>query len=210
MPESGFGDGKAEPGHSQQPGRSTPLVTPANEPGSSLSRLLRAAPAVLGPGPKPVYFTFESHNTPQSLKNEPFGRWYGGHSPRSVIKSNAEFFNSGTCGGCGWQPMANVESTPWARVRVSHDVGGERNWPAEAVRRAARSSLPPHVAFHDTAGRRSNVGEEMAASEVHQARQAHRKRIEEVFGWVKTVARLSKTPLAHVHWQFPWRLRPTT
>ncbi len=56
-----------------------------------------------------------------------------------------------------------------------------------------------------TAGRRSNIGEEMAASEGYRASQVHRKWIEEVFGWLKTVARLSKTHhrgLARVDWQF--------
>ncbi len=44
----------------------------------------------------------------------------------------------------------------------------------------------------------------MAASEGFQASQVHSKRIEEVFGWVKTVTRLSKTRhrgLARVDWQ---------
>ncbi|MCY3671046.1 MAG: transposase [Alphaproteobacteria bacterium] len=57
----------------------------------------------------------------------------------------------------------------------------------------------------NTSGRRSNVGEEMSASEGYQASQVHRKRIEEVFGWVSTVASLSKTRhrgLARMDWQF--------
>ena len=33
----------------------------------------------------------------------------------------------------------------------------------------------------------------MAANAGYHARLVHRKRIEQVFGWVKTVARLSKT-----------------
>ena len=57
MPESGFGDGKAEPGHSLLPERSNPHLSPRTarsaDPGSSLSRHLRAAPAVLGPGSNP-------------------------------------------------------------------------------------------------------------------------------------------------------------
>ena len=53
MPESGFGDGKAEPGHSLLPEGSNPHLSPRTarsaDPGSSLSRHLRAALAVLGP-----------------------------------------------------------------------------------------------------------------------------------------------------------------
>jgi len=48
------------------------------------------------------------------------------------------------------------------------------------------------------------IDEALAASAGYRASQVHRKRIEEVFGWVKTVARLSKTRhrgLARVDWQ---------
>ena len=63
---------------------------------------------------------------------------------------------------------------------------------AEFVRTCKAFGAEAHAA-RNTAGRRSNIGEEMAASEAYQASQVHRKRIEEVFGWVKTVARFSKT-----------------
>ena len=52
---------------------------------------------------------------------------------------------------------------------------------------------------------RERMATEMAASEAYQASQVHRKRIEEVFGWVKTAACFSKTRhrgLARVDWQF--------
>ena len=45
----------------------------------------------------------------------------------------------------------------------------------------------------------------MAASPPYRTSQVHRKRIEEVFAWVKTVAGLSKARhqgLARVEWQF--------
>ena len=57
----------------------------------------------------------------------------------------------------------------------------------------------------NTSGRRSNIADEVAASADYRASQVHRKRIEEVFAWVKTVAGLSKTRhrgLARVDWQF--------
>ena len=74
----------------------------------------------------------------------------------------------------------------------------------EFVRTCKAFGVKAHAA-RNTAGTRSNIGEEMAASEAYQASQLHRKRIDEVFGWVKTVARLSKTrhrELARVDWQF--------
>ena len=64
--------------------------------------------------------------------------------------------------------------------------------------------VAPHVA-RNTSGRRSNIADEVAASADYRASQVHRKRIEEVFAWVKTVAGLSKTRhrgLARVDWQF--------
>ena len=65
-------------------------------------------------------------------------------------------------------------------------------------------AVEAHVA-RNTAGRRSNIADAVARSAPYRASQVHRKRIEEVFGWVKTVARLSKTRhrgLARVGWQF--------
>ncbi len=69
---------------------------------------------------------------------------------------------------------------------------------AEFVRTCKAFGAEAHAAYN-IAGRRSNIGEEMAASQVH------RKRIKEVFGWVKTVERFSKTRhrgLVRVDWQF--------
>ena len=84
-------------------------------------------------------------------------------------------------------------------------VGADKAYDtAEFVRTCKAFGAEAHAA-RNTAGRRSNIGEETAASEGYQASQVHRKRIEEVFGWVKTVARLSKTRhrgLARVDWQF--------
>lgn len=84
-------------------------------------------------------------------------------------------------------------------------VGADKAYDtAEFVRTCKAFGATAHAA-RNTAGRRSNIGEEMAASEAYQASQVHRKRIEEVFGWVKTVARFSKARhrgLARVDWQF--------
>ena len=73
------------------------------------------------------------------------------------------------------------------------------------VRERYRPATAGHSHRLNTAGSRSNIGDEMVASEGYQASQVHRKQIEEVFGWVKTVARLSKTRhrgLVRVDWQF--------
>ncbi len=78
-------------------------------------------------------------------------------------------------------------------------VGADKAYDtAEFVRTCKAFGAEAHAA-RNTAGRRSNIGEEMAASEAYQASQVHRKRIEEVFGWVKTVARFSKT--GHGEWR---------
>jgi IS5 family transposase len=62
----------------------------------------------------------------------------------------------------------------------------------------------PHVA-RNTSGRRSNIADEVAASEGYGLSQRARKRIEEVFAWVKGIAGQDKTRhrgLARVGWQF--------
>ena len=85
-------------------------------------------------------------------------------------------------------------------VMVMRREGPDR---AVTVRAGNACGAEAHVA-RNTAGRRSNIGEEWATSEAYQASQVHRKWIEKFFGWVKTVARLSKTRhrvLARVDWQ---------
>ena len=64
--------------------------------------------------------------------------------------------------------------------------------------------VTPHVA-RNTSGRRSNIPDEVAESNGYDISQRSRKRIEEVFGWVKTIAGQEKTRhrgLARVDWQF--------
>ncbi len=72
-------------------------------------------------------------------------------------------------------------------------VGADKAYDtAEFVRTCKAFGAEAHAA-RNTAGRRSNIGEEMAASEGYRASQVHRKRIEEVFGWLKT-GRASRRP----------------
>ena len=84
-------------------------------------------------------------------------------------------------------------------------VGADKAYDAAEFARTCKAFGAEAHAARSNAGRRSNIGEEMAASEAYQASQVHRKRIKEVVGWVKTVARFSKTrhrELARVGWQF--------
>ena len=84
-------------------------------------------------------------------------------------------------------------------------VGADKAYDtADFVDTCAALRVTPHVA-RNTSGRRSNITGAVAASAPYRASQIHRKRIEEVFAWVKTVAGLSKTRrrgLARVGWQF--------
>ena len=84
-------------------------------------------------------------------------------------------------------------------------VGADKAYDtADFVETCTAFRVAPHVA-RNTSGRRSNIEDEVAASAPYRTSQVHRKRIEEVFAWVKTVAGLSKTRhqgLARVDWQF--------
>jgi len=61
-------------------------------------------------------------------------------------------------------------------------VGADKAYDtAEFVRTCKAFGAETHAA-RNTAGRRSNIGEEMAASEGYRASQVHRKQIEEVLG----------------------------
>ena len=68
--------------------------------------------------------------------------------------------------------------------------------------------VTPHIA-RNTSGRRSNIPEEIAASEAYRASQRARKRVEEVFAWVKIIAgqaKLKHRGLDKVRWQFTFAL----
>ena len=62
---------------------------------------------------------------------------------------------------------------------------------ADFVATCKAFGVEAHVA-RNTSGRGSNIADAVAGSVPYRASQVHRKRIKEVFGWVKTVARLSK------------------
>jgi transposase len=84
-------------------------------------------------------------------------------------------------------------------------IGADKAYDAAefvATCKAARAT--PHIARNQS-GRSSNIDDALAASEGYVASQRARKRIEEVFAWVKTIAGWRKTRhrgLARVGWQF--------
>ena len=64
--------------------------------------------------------------------------------------------------------------------------------------------ITPHIAQNDT-NRRSAVDERTTRHAGYQLSQRHRKRIEEVFGWMKTIGLLRKLRhrgLERVGWMF--------
>lgn len=75
---------------------------------------------------------------------------------------------------------------------------------AEFVAVCEAVGVAPHVARNQS-GRRSNIADATAASDGYALSQRARKRIEEVFAWVKTIAGWRKTRhrgLARVGWLF--------
>jgi transposase len=75
---------------------------------------------------------------------------------------------------------------------------------AEFVAVCEDAGVAPHVARNQS-GRRSNIADATAASDGYALSQRARKRIEEVFAWVKTIAGWRKTRhrgLARVGWLF--------
>ena len=84
-------------------------------------------------------------------------------------------------------------------------VGADKAYDtADFVETCTTFRVAPHVA-RNTSGRRSNIEDDVAASAPYRTSQVPRKRIEEVFACMKTVARLSMTRhwwLVRVDWWF--------
>ncbi len=90
---------------------------------------------------------------------------------------------------------------PNRKVTLGADKGYDTK---EFVKTCKAFAVEPHVARNDS-GRRSNISKKLAGSAEYKASQVVRKRVEEVFGWVKTVGVMAKTRhrgLAKVDWQF--------
>jgi len=84
-------------------------------------------------------------------------------------------------------------------------VGGDKAYDSAGfVATCEAVKVAPHIA-QNLSGRRSNIATRIAESEGYRASQIARKRVEEIFAWVKTVAGLRKVRhrgLARVGWQF--------
>ena len=84
-------------------------------------------------------------------------------------------------------------------------LGADKGYDAaEFIEELHRMKVTPHVA-QNKSRRRSAVADEIAASEGYAISQRIRKRVEEAFGWAKTVAGLRKMRhrgLLKVDWQF--------
>jgi IS5 family transposase len=90
---------------------------------------------------------------------------------------------------------------PSRRVTLGADRGYDTRGFAEATR---ERNVTPHVAQNDS-NRRSAIDERTTRHEGYSVSQRKRKRVEEVFGWIKTVALQRKTRfrgLERVGWMF--------
>jgi len=78
----------------------------------------------------------------------------------------------------------------WRRVTV----GGDKNFDTkEFVRRSRKMAVTPHVAQNDHKFHPSAIDQRTVRHAGYAISQKKRKRIEEIFGWLKTVGMLRKT-----------------
>lgn len=99
--------------------------------------------------------------------------------------------------------MAMVEKIPgWHRVTLGADKGYDRK---ELVQELRDHQVTPHLACKPS----TIIDERTTRHPGYQISQRKRKRIEEIFGWLKTVAGLRKTRhrgVARVGWMFTFAL----
>jgi IS5 family transposase len=89
----------------------------------------------------------------------------------------------------------------WKRVTLGADRGYDTRAFVKAVR---ERNVTPHIAQNDT-NRRSALDERTTRHDGYAVSQRKQKRVEEVFGWIKTVAQQRKTRfrgLERVGWMF--------
>jgi len=80
---------------------------------------------------------------------------------------------------------------PGGQRRVT--LGADKGYDTKAFVAALRElNVTPHVA-QNTSGRRSRIDERTTRHHSYAISQRKRKRVEEVFGWIKTTAGLRKT-----------------
>jgi len=100
----------------------------------------------------------------------------------------------------GWRHVQGPQFRPKA-ITLGADKGYDA---ADFVEELRTLNVRPHVA-RNTSGRRSAIDGRTTRHWGYEASQRIRKRIEEVFGWMKTVAGLRKTKfrgLPRVDWAF--------
>jgi Transposase DDE domain len=94
---------------------------------------------------------------------------------------------------------------PWADRPRAVTLGADRGYDAaDFVEELRTLNVRPHVA-QNTTRRRSAIDRRTTRHPGYAASQRARKRIEEAFGWMKTIAGLSQTKLrglAKVDWAF--------
>ena len=82
-----------------------------------------------------------------------------------------------------------------ARLRTGSTLGADKGYDTrDFVEQLQRRGIAPHIARH-TRSRRSAVDERTARGKGYAISQQVRKRIEQGFGWVKTVGDLRKLPV---------------
>jgi IS5 family transposase len=78
-------------------------------------------------------------------------------------------------------------------LRPGATLGADKGYDATEFVTALRAAgITPHVAYHPS-HRRSALDEETSRTPGYAVSQRKRKRVEEVFGWLKTVALLRQT-----------------
>lgn len=86
--------------------------------------------------------------------------------------------------------LAMASRLPGGRRRVT--LGADKGYDTQAFVEALRElNVTPHVA-QNTSGRRSRIDERTTRHASYKISQRKRKRVEEVFGWIKTTAGLRK------------------
>jgi len=102
-----------------------------------------------------------------------------------------------------WAALTLIE--PHAATPQPVTLGADKGYDsADFVTALRDKAVTPHVAQH-TNGRRSAIDEGIAGHPGYAISQRIRKRVEEAFGWAKTVAGLRKMRhrgLLKVDWQF--------
>ena len=100
-----------------------------------------------------------------------------------------------------------IEEIPgWQRFTLGGDKGYDRK---ELVQEMREHWVTPHFACKQT----SIIDQRTMRHPGYALSQRKRKRVEEIFGWVKTVGGLRKTRhrgVARVDWMFSFDWRPTT